>query len=472
MAGLGTLLLASATARKQTEDDLRQQTTQLAEGFATQFRSALLVDPESDRPGAVAQRIFIERLSEALDIRGLAVLIGTPRGIEGQLPDGITLDDIDQDRLGSEGIYIGTKDGLVFAAAVEQVLPERFVVAVATSDVGSTLGPATRWFVLAAALTVGAAIAVAVLLSRRLTRPVFEAEEATRRLADGDLTTRLPEPNPARTDELAYLHRSINEMAAALERSKGLEQQFLLSVSHDLRTPMTSIRGFAEAIADGTAGDPADAAEVILSEARRLERLIADLLQLGRLDARQFTFETRPTDIGHLVTSSAAGFKVAADRAGLELDVEIAPGESLVSIVDPERLQQAIANLTENAMKYATQKVSLRVSPSAPNCVRITVADDGGGIATDDLPHVFERLYVTKREPRREEIGSGLGLAIVRELVTAMGGNVRAQSGDNGGTGMIIEFPRQLGSSTTTPLAEESPHVTTTSPGTSTSPLT
>ena len=116
-------------------------------------------------------------------------------------------------------------------------------------------------------------------------------------------------------NELAVLARSINAMATELDRSRGLERQFLLSVSHDLRTPLTSIRGFAEAISDGAAPDHTKAAAVIAAEARRLERLVGDLLALARLDARRFELELRPVDIGELVEDAAEGFRPASEAS-------------------------------------------------------------------------------------------------------------------------------------------------------------
>src|SRR5207302_10686328 len=161
--------------------------------------------------------------------------------------------------------------------------------------------------------------AVAANLGRRLTRPVRDTEDAARRIAAGDLAARAPQPEG--DDELAALVRSINTMAESLERSRGLERQFLLSVSHDLRTPLTSIRGHAEALAERKAR-PAQAAAVILSEARRLERLVGDLLELAKLDARRFSLDMRATDICEVVANAAEGFRPAAQGAGVRLSVD------------------------------------------------------------------------------------------------------------------------------------------------------
>jgi two-component system sensor histidine kinase BaeS len=225
-------------------------------------------------------------------------------------------------------------------------------------------------------------------------------------------------------------------MAAALERSRGLERQFLLSVSHDLRTPLTSIRGYAEAITEGKAPDVAQAAGVITTESRRLERLVRDLLELAKLDARRFSLDVRATDVSEVVNDTAEGFRPAADDANVLLDV-LANGQAgLIASADPDRLAQVVANLVENALKFAAGNIT--VSATRENgAIVIAVVDDGPGIATDDLPYVFERFFTSTRTPARQ-VGSGLGLAIVRELVDAMGGGVRAEPAGGRGARMVV----------------------------------
>ncbi len=284
-----------------------------------------------------------------------------------------------------------------------------------------------------------AAWSPAMSLSRRLARPLRAATAATTRIAGGDLAARVPEVPDQGGDELGELSRSINAMAGALERSRVLEQQFLLSVSHDLRTPLTSIRGYAEAVADGTAGDGRAAAEIILAEARRLDRLVRDLLDLARLEARQFSLHPTLVDVGALVAGVADGFRPDLDGTGVTLEVDV-PSTPVRCDADPDRLGQVVGNLTENALKYAFGKVRL-VVPDDPDHPTIEVVDDGPGIPEADVSHVFERLYQTRARPRRKETGSGLGLAIVRELVTAMGGTVEISSQEGRGTRMVVRMP-------------------------------
>ncbi|MHB8669596.1 MAG: HAMP domain-containing sensor histidine kinase, partial [Acidimicrobiales bacterium] len=267
---------------------------------------------------------------------------------------------------------------------------------------------------------------------------IRDAERAARRIASGDLAARVPAPDSG--DELAALARSINAMAAALERSRGLERQFLLSVSHDLRTPLTSIRGFAEAIVDGRAPDPVRAATIIGAESRRLERLVRDLLELAKLDARRFSLDLRATDVSEVVGVTVEGFRPAAEEAAVLIDASAALDGARVQRVsaDPDRLAQVVANLVENALKFATSRIEVGTdSDGERGGVVIRVDDDGPGITTEDLPNVFRRFFSSARTPARQ-VGSGLGLAIVRELVDAMGGTVGAEPSPLGGARMRV----------------------------------
>jgi two-component system sensor histidine kinase BaeS len=335
----------------------------------------------------------------------------------------------------------GNNGSLVYAASAEPV-PTGHLVAVVTRKADAGLRAAGRWFFLAAAIAVIVSAVVAVLLSRRIARPVRDADAAAHRIAAGELSTRLPEPPASAADELADLVRSINAMAASLERSKALEQQFLLSVSHDLRTPLTSIQGYAEAITDGATSDPAWAASVIASEAKRLDRLVRDLLDLAKLQARSFRLEMRPVDLAAVAAATVDGFRPDAQSAGVSMRFD-AP--SAVSVLgDGDRLAQVVANLVENALKYARSEVAVSVREDGGRAV-LLVDDDGRGIAPEDLPHVFERLYVARHDPTRRESGSGLGLAITRELVETMGGEVAAEVAPEGGARMVVRLAVRTG---------------------------
>ncbi len=216
----------------------------------------------------------------------------------------MTAADLPVAQLTAGHVVSGHHHSLVYAAAPIPGNRGNTIVLVLTRRADAGLRFATTWFLWSAAAVVVLGVGVALGLSRRLTRPIRDADAATRRIAAGELSTRIAE-DPRHDDEMANLVRSINTMAATLERSKGLEQQFLLSVSHDLRTPLTSIRGYAEAITDGATKDPQWAAGVILAEAARLERLVRDLLDLAKLESRSFSLHLETLDLAAVAQAGA-----------------------------------------------------------------------------------------------------------------------------------------------------------------------
>jgi len=419
VAGLGTLILLTIQARR----DARHEVTDLAVRIATEVSQGATVG--SGLPAAGRLQNFLKRTQQA-------TLISLNRGsVQGPLPAGVRAGDLDASGLLAGRTVSGFRGRTAYAAAPFTLRNRRLAAVVAQHS--ATPSGAGLYFLLAAALALLVAFVVAETLARRITHPLVSVQEAAGRIARGDLTARAPAVAGS-YPELASLTTSLNAMADNLERLRGQERQFLLSVSHDLRTPLTSIRGFAEALADGTTTETEKSASIIAAEARRLERLVRDLLDLAKLDARQFAMGIRPVDLFEVVSDTAHGFEPTAERLGLRVVVhepvdETGAGRQLVS-ADPDRLAQVVANLVENACKYAASVVEVgtwyRRTPSGPAAF-VTVDDDGPGIPGADLPHVFERLWTASRGQARQ-LGSGLGLAIVSELVTAMGGAVWAES--------------------------------------------
>ncbi len=430
VTGLGTLVLARRAAERDTRQELLRQAEAVAQAADD-----------------IARPVAIAAIRQALKLDNAALARFQPRtGTWLDVPAGVTNADLQP--LATRSSLTGRHGSMVFAAASAQ---SRGRVAVVLTRQLPPSGDGLGFFLIAAAIALLVAAVVGDRLGRRIARPLEEAEAATRRIATGDLDARVPTSTTA-DPELASLTTSINAMAENLARLRGLERQFLLSVSHDLRTPLTSIRGFAEAIAEGATDDDVRAASVIASEARRLERLVADLLELARLDARQFQFAPQLVNIAEVVTETAEGFRPAALDAGVELAV-VVPDDAtrLVGHVDPERLAQVVANLVENALKFANARIDVAIERGAHD-VMFAVTDDGPGIPPAEHARVFDRLYQPTRptpaQPRK--VGSGLGLAIVAELVGAMDGSVRASAGPDGGTRMLVTLPAAA-SSTSAP---------------------
>jgi signal transduction histidine kinase len=291
------------------------------------------------------------------------------------------------------------------------------------------------YFLFAGGISLLVAAGLATAISGRISKRVIAAANAADQIAGGDFAARI---DMRRHDypEIALLDQAINTMAEDLERGVQAEREFLLSISHDLRTPLTSIRGWAEAIADDAVPDTVRAAGVIVAESGRLERLIGDLLDLARLRARQFALDLRSTDAGQAVAAAAEGLRYEFESLGVSLTVEL-PAIPFSAQLDSHRIGQIVANLAENALKFAKQSVTVSLV-SERDLLRISVIDDGPGIAPEDLPHVFERLYTSTRHQARAA-GTGIGLSIVSELTLAMHGEIEVNSPLNGDGGTRID---------------------------------
>jgi signal transduction histidine kinase len=358
------------------------------------------------------------------------------------LPASLRGTKLDTERLLGGDDVSGRAGNTVYLAIPARRLGRNRLVVIATDQVDTkVLSRSTPWLLAAGVGVLLLAAAVAVGLARRLTRPIRAIERAAQQLAAGDLSSRADVPSGTDID-LAELGDTLNAMAAQLEASRGSQRAFLLSISHDLRTPLTSIRGYAEALADGTLDD-ADpdarrrAASVIGAEARRLERLVRDLLDLSRLDSREFSLKPRPCDVTDVVRDAAEAFVPQAREIGVELTVAAAP--PVPAELDPERVAQIVANLVENALKYAARQVGVAAELREQE-LRIVVTDDGPGISAAQLGDVFTRLYTARDAPGRA-VGTGLGLAIVQELAAAMGGRATASSQPKGGAELVVSLP-------------------------------
>ena len=432
VAGVVTVGIARWQAHASTEERLREQAESLAAGATVSV---------SDDAGPLveqATRRVLSALRAALRVDGIEIVLIGPAGrVRGTLPDGVVRDDLDIATLRAGTTTSGSHGGLVWAAAPQRV-NNSTAVAVVTARPAPNLGEAVPWFVGAGAATLALGAGVALLLGRRLARPVRAAGTAARRIAAGDLSARVAEPGSG--DEVDELARSINAMATELERARTLDQQFLLSIGHDLRTPLTSIRGYAEAISDGAAADPATAAAVISAEAARLERLLGDLLTLARLDGRAFTMHPQVIDLAGPVGEAIRAFAPTAAAAGLAV-TERGAGEPALVVADPARVGQLLGNLLANAGHFARSAILVTVDADGAGGWLVRVDDDGPGIPAGERERVFDRLYSTRLAPARAEAGTGLGLAIVRQLAAAMGATVRAEESPAGGARVEVRFP-------------------------------
>ena len=304
-------------------------------------------------------------------------------------------------------------------------------------------------------IAAGAGIALAALaaflLARRIARPVRRVVDATRHLAEA----RNPEPVPIEgAYEIASLARAFNEMAEQLARARAAEKQFLLSVSHELKTPLTAIRGYAEGVADGTF-DMDEAVATISIEAARLERLVRDLLDLARMNRTDFSIHREEIDLATIAGEAVRRYEGQARDFGVALEA-IAPGPS-PAIGDPDRILQVASNLIENALRLTPREGIVRVF-AEPGL--LVVEDTGPGLSQEDLPRAFERFYLYSRYGSDRPVGTGLGLSIVKELTQGMGGSVEVEATPGRGTRFTVRLPGKHGDGLTDGLPTSSESLT------------
>ena len=286
---------------------------------------------------------------------------------------------------------------------------------------------------LAALAGVVLAAGLSFVVARSIARPIRRVAAATRALAADETHDPLPTGG---TTELASLAEAFNQMTEELAASRQAERDFLLSVSHELKTPLTAIRGYSEGLADG-AFDPDEAARIISLEASRLERLVRDLLDLARMNRSEFSVRREPVDIAEVARESVRRHEASARDFGVALLAE--GGEAWVE-ADADRLLQVTSNLVENALRETPAGGSVTVRAATD---RLFVTDTGAGIPAEDVPHAFERFYLYDKADKDRPLGSGLGLAIVKQLATAMCGDVTVESGP-GGTTFEVRLRPQL----------------------------
>jgi signal transduction histidine kinase len=284
-------------------------------------------------------------------------------------------------------------------------------------------------------------LVLAFVIARWVADPLQQVIIAAR-MFPMDSVHPVPENGP---HEVKDLMRAFNAMLVRVQASQTSQRDFVANVSHELKTPLTSIQGFAQALMDGTAATRDEqrmAAEVIYNEAGRMHRLALDLLDLARLDAGTADLKMSPVNMTTLLNSIIDKFKPLAAAAGINLSISL-PSDLPELIGDGDRLAQVFTNLVDNALKFTPRNgtITLRAILDRGE-VQVSVSDTGRGIQAEAIPHIFDRFYQADI-PRTggEKRGAGLGLAIVHEIVVAHGGRISVRSSFGRGTGFIVHLP-------------------------------
>jgi signal transduction histidine kinase len=293
----------------------------------------------------------------------------------------------------------------------------------------------------------GAALLFSGLISS-MRRPLEELVDASGRLASGQLETRVKVGGLAET---AALGKAFNEMAAELQRRAGerdqletMKDEFVLTASHELRSPLTSVQGFAELLMlerEKLSPKQADTVEIILDNTRHLGRLLNDLLDLARSDAGRLTIKPAPTDVAALVEDAVRTMRSQTEASRQTLRLETEAGLPQVN-VDKDRIRQVLVNLLTNAHEYSPDGAAIEVTAARRNGgIEMAVSDNGPGMAEDQVEHIFERFTRGDAGLTQHVGGTGLGLAISKSLVELHGGSISAESTPGHGSTFRVQLP-------------------------------
>ncbi len=316
----------------------------------------------------------------------------------------------------------------------------RPLVAVSEGQITSAWQDLIPQLAIAGGIALLASAAAAVLVSRSLSQRLARVTRAAQEMARGNYDQKL---DPRGEDEVGRLARAFNVMARQVSRSHQMMRDLLANVSHELKTPLTSIQGFSQALEDGAISSPEDyqqAAHIINEETQRMRRLVENLIELSRLESGQAVVEREPVDVANLLRVCARRFEWQLKESGAAMRLDLPPLPPLEG--DERRLEHVFANLIDNAVRHTPKGGAITVRAEAQDAlVRVTVHNTGSYIPPEDLPRVFQRFFQPNRNRSRGTGGAGLGLAIASEVVQAHRGAIRASSDREQGTEFVVTLP-------------------------------
>ena len=324
----------------------------------------------------------------------------------------------------------------------------RPVIVVPSSELTSAWQDLVPQFVIAGGIALLASAAEALLISNSVSGRLARVTRAAQEMAKGNYDQRLDLQGE---DEVGRLAQAFNVMAKQVSTSDQAMRDLLANVSHELKTPLTSIQGFSQALEEGAISAPdeyREAGRIINEETQRMRRLVDDLIELSRLESGQAVVQRSPVDLEHLLRGCARRFEWQLKETGTEMRFDVPALPALEG--DERRLEQAFANLIDNAVRHTPTGGAVSVRAEARNgLVRVAVHNTGSYIPPDELPRVFERFYQVERHRGRGTAGGGgLGLAIASEVVQAHRGSIQATSDREHGTEFVVTLPLPASPST------------------------
>ncbi len=336
---------------------------------------------------------------------------------------------------GEKATYRGSVGGIFSADMISVACPIKYSDSIVGGVLVSAPIPevsAMRFEILKIFIfnVLGVAVAAAFLayvISRRITKPMLELSRAAKKIASGDFAQRV---SVDAKNELGELGETFNNMAESIEQLENMRSSFISNVSHDLRTPMTTIIGFVEGIIDGTIPEEKHKwyLSIVLDESRRLSRIVTDLLDIGKLEQGNFKIEKREFDVNEIIRLNIIKFEKRITEKNIQLVVGF-EGENLKVYADKDAISRVLTNLFDNAIKFTQNGGFIDINTGTKNGkAYFSIQNSGVGIDKKDLIHIFDRFYKSDKSRSLDKNGAGLGLYIVKSIIKAHGENVWAES--------------------------------------------
>lgn len=286
-------------------------------------------------------------------------------------------------------------------------------------------------------LFAGVGLVVSYFLSGNITRPLRQLSQAAEKIRQGDLKQEVPVDTQ---DEVGQLAEVFNQMSAELAANESNRQELLANIAHELKTPLAVLQGHLESMLDGVEEPAPDKLFSMQEEVMRLTRLVGDLRDLSLAQVHRLELHLQPVDLDEKVERAADMLEPLLEEKKLRFVKELAPGLPARQL-DPDRLNQILYNLITNAIRYTHSGTSilLKTEPAGDR-VRLTIADEGPGIAPEDLDHIFEQFYRGDKSRNRASGGSGIGLSLAKSFVEAQGGTITARNRKEGGAEFVVEL--------------------------------
>ncbi len=341
----------------------------------------------------------------------------------------------------------GQAEAMIYASVLddEKDDPTWLFIYTPLSAVSSTVWILSNMLVIVTLMAIVFGVVMSIIMARRLARPVNNITVSAAGLAEGNYDVNFDGTGTSETEALAA---TLNYAAEELSKSDKLQKDLIANVSHDLKTPLTMVRSYAEMIRDLSGDNPEKRAKhlnVIISEADRLNDLVNDLTVLSKMQANVDAVEAEPVDLKKLAEMAMDSFSLHREKDGFDLSIETV-GEDFVVEADPRKIRQVFANLIGNAIRYSSDDkyVKVIVTDLGANGVRCEVIDHGQGISAGDLQSVWDRYYQSSQNHSRNQKGSGLGLSIVKQIFILHGAKYGVESTEGEGSHFWFELKRSL----------------------------